>query len=153
MEMAKQIFLMLMIVAIGILVQTVTLLKFNPQVVEHLDKINFQRDVNCNTDFHILIQISYLICLKLSCLIQAFRCRNIPGVFNDAMLIVYSCFIGLIQFGIVFPIYYFEENVVNRSFVLWTSFVINSIFMLILYGRKIIVILFYPKKNTIEYIR
>ena len=51
MEMAKHIFLMLMIVAIGIIVQTVTLLKFDPQVVEHLDKINFRRDVNCNTEF------------------------------------------------------------------------------------------------------
>lgn len=51
--------------------------------------------VYCNTMEEYLIAIGYTIFLKVLCLVQAFRCRRLPSVLNEAMEIVYTCVIAI----------------------------------------------------------
>lgn len=49
----------------------------------------------CNTMDEHHIAVGYTMFLKVLCLVQAFRCRRLPSVLNEAMEIVYSCIIAI----------------------------------------------------------
>jgi len=70
------------------------------------------------------------------------------------MSIVYSVFITVVVSTTMFPIYAFQENeadkVTVRCFVLAISHLLPVI---ILYGKRVFVVLFQKKKNSKEYIR
>ena len=113
------------------------------------------KDVYCNTEEYINIQFGYSMILQLYTAFQAFKCRSLPGPFNEAMSIVYSTLIVIVTYSASFPIYYFLDRIPStQSNVHFTSLSVASLLpMLILYGYKLFVVIFRTKKNTKEYIR
>ena len=112
------------------------------------------RDVHCNTEDYINIQLVYLIVLQLFTAFQAFRCRSLPGPFNEAMSIVYSTLIVIATYSATFPIYYFQHTESTKANVHFLSLSVANIFsMLILYGNRLFIVVFKRKKNSKNYVR
>ena len=112
------------------------------------------RDIYCNTEDYINIQLGYLILLQLFTLYQAFRCRSLPEPFNEAMSIVYSTLVVIATYSATFPIYYFQHTESTKANVHFISLsVANLISMLILYGRRLFIVVFKRKKNSKKYVR
>ena len=113
------------------------------------------KDVYCNTEEFVNIQLGYSMVLQLFTAFQAFKCRSLPGPFNEAMSIVYSTFVVIVTYSVTFPIYYFLQRIPSRqSNVHFVSLSVTSFFsMLILYGHRLFVVVFKSSKNTKEYIR
>lgn len=120
---------------------------------EKIDK-EMIRDVFCNTEDYINIQLGYLIVLQLFTVFQAFRCRSLPGPFNEAMSIVYSTLIVIVTYSVNFPIYYFQHKESNKAIVHFVCLSVANIFsMLILYGKRLYIMVFKKKKNSKDYVR
>ena len=113
------------------------------------------KDVHCNTEDFINIQLGYSMVLQLYTAFQAFKCRSLPGPFNEAMSIVYSTLIVIVFYSVTFPIYYFLQRIPStQSTVHFISLTVASLFpMMILYGNKLFIVIFRKKKNSKEYIR
>ena len=110
--------------------------------------------IYCNTEDYINIQFGYLILLQLFTSFQAFRCRSLPGPFNEAMSIVYSTLIVIATYTATFPIYYFQPLESMKANVHFISLsVANLIPMLILYGNRLFIVVFKRKKNSKNYVR
>ena len=108
----------------------------------------------CNTNSHITIQIVLIILLHLMSTIQAYRGRNLPGPFNEAMPIVYSSFTSIVTYMTYFPFQYLHKDkdikIVARVLIITIA---NLLFVLIFYGSKLYIIILKPKKNTREYLQ
>ena len=112
------------------------------------------KDFYCNTEDYINIQLGYLILLQLFTALQAFRCRNLPGPFNEGMPIVYSTLLVIATYSVTFPIYYFQYMESMKSNVHFISLSVASLFpMLILYGKRLFIVVFKKSKNTKNYVR
>ena len=106
---------------------------------------------HCNTGYHGNVLIGYLTFLQMICLIQAFRGRNLPGLMNDSMVLVYTIFIITMSFAVTIPIVFFVDKQ-DGNFVHSTALLINSATIVsFLYGRKVLIMIFQPRKNTKAY--
>ena len=125
-----------------------------PNVVIHHDHENYVKKIYCNTGSHNNIQIAYLILLHLLSCIQAYRSRNLPEPFNEALSIVYSTFLVVMVYINIFPIYYLQNNIKMRSVVYIMIIPISNIcFLLVFYGAKLHLVLCQSHKNTKEHFR
>ena len=128
--------------------------KLNPRALENRIDEEMIRDVHCNTEDYINIQLIYLIMLQLFTTFQAFRCRSLPGPFNEAMSIVYSTLIVITTYSVTFPIYYFQHMESVKANVHFISLSVANLFpMLILYGNRLFIVVFKGKKNSKNYVR
>ena len=128
--------------------------KIKPEAKEiRMDK-QMVRDIYCNTEDYINIQLGYLILLQLFTSFQAFKCRSLPGPFNEAMPIVYSTLIVIATYSVTFPIYYFQHIESMKANVHFISLSVANLFpMLILYGNRLYIVVFKRKKNSKNYVR
>ena len=128
--------------------------KLKPTVImERMDDESV-KDLYCNTEDYINIQLGYLILLQLFTAFQAFRCRNLPGPFNEGMSIVYSTLLVIATYSVTFLIYYFQYMESMKSNVHFISLFVASLFpMLILYGNRLFIVVFKKSKNTKNYVR
>jgi len=153
-SLAKQFSIIGTIIIIDSVVLLFTILTKRPQVLATFDHGNYLKRLHCNTGHHVNVQILLLILQHLFTTIQAFRGRNLPGPFNEAMPIVYSAFISVVSYTIVFPIYYLQKDINTKIVVHVLIILIAHLCMIcIFYGPKLLVILFVPGKNTAEYLR
>lgn len=119
-----------------------------------LIKEDLHREYYCNTDIHIQAQFILSIVFQLLCLIPAYKSRSLPDVFSEAMSILYTSFITTFSFLMVFPIYYFQQNRVDKTVAMYVGLLVNNGFiLLLLYGKRIYMIIFHSHKNTIEHFR
>ena len=149
-----QFFTVFLYNGIGILLVCVTLHGKTPQVIGHTDLVNYTKDMSCNTDFHVTIQVCYLLFLQISPGVQAFRGRNLPGPFNEAMSIIYTTFVTVVGYSTMVPVYKFQKVYSDKATI--QCFVILLVALLqlnILYGKKIYIIWFRHQKNTKVYVR
>ena len=108
----------------------------------------------CDMDVYVYLHVTYLILLQLVCFVPAFKIRKLPSVFNEAMSIVYTSFIVMVTFMVMCPIFYFQKSSLDKLCILWVTFSINNlIIMILMYGKKVMIILFHPEQNTKEYFR
>ena len=134
-------------------------LNFRPMEIEsvrHDDNGNLQLKLFCDggTDLHISVQVIYQILLQIACLVPAFLGRNLPNVFNEAMSIIYASFVMNVAYVVLFPIKYFQKEMQYRAMVQWIVLNCNAFSLLFfLYGKKLYLVLFKPKKNTKVYFR
>ena len=115
------------------------------------DQSSMVKIMYCNTAFHTDSLFVVLIAFQLVCLVQAFRGRNLPSPMNDAMSMVYAILITTLAFTVYFPISYFQSTV-DKEFIQLVVTLINCcVYGVLLYGRKLYVVLFRAEKNTRTY--
>ena len=132
---------------------TISLYAKPATVSEELILEKFERRYFCNTGDHINIQIILLIAHHLLTTVQAYRGRNLPGPFNEAMQIIYSTFVTVILYLIVFPIYYLSDDVNVKSTVHLLVIPLSDCFFLIaFYLPRLYMVLGKSSKNTKEYV-
>ena len=124
-----------------------------PLVSEQIDLENREKQYLCNTGDHINIQILLLIFHNLLLTVQAYRERNLPGPFNESMQIVYSTFVAVILYVIVFPMFYLSDDVnVQSSVHLLVIPLSDCLFLVVFYFPRLYVVLGNSGKNTKEYV-
>lgn len=141
-----------MLIESGVLLWTVFVR--TPQVLTNIDHSKYEISIDCNTGFHINAQILLIIIQHLFSAVQAYRGRNLPGPFNEAMPIAYSTLIITFAYMIVFPLYYLQrDKFVKRSVQMIILAIAQMLFLLIFYGAKINILLCQRHKNTKSYFR
>jgi len=148
------LFMIFLFNAFGVCISYV-LIQQNPPRVEQALRVDVSvRYLSCSNSEHVNIQIYYLLLLQFLPAVQAFRGRNLPGPFNEAMCIVYTTFTTIIAYSVMVPIYYFQQFDFSKATVqCYILVVTNLVQLVILYGKKTFVILFRPHKNTRKYVR
>lgn len=108
----------------------------------------------CEHELQMILQIVFLVCLQIACFIPAYQGRNLPSVFNNAMVIVYVSFVMLISSLVFFPVYLFQNDPRDKLIVEHLIFQWLGLMQIcFLYWPKLYVILIHPEKNTKEYLR
>ncbi|MEO0685291.1 MAG: hypothetical protein AAFY76_09665, partial [Cyanobacteria bacterium J06649_11] len=110
--------------------------------------------VYCEHDLHIILQMMFLMCLQIACFIPAYQGRNLPSVFNNAMAIVYGCFVMVVCSLVFLPVYLFQNDPRHKYIVEHLTFqCLGLIQVSFLYWPKVYVLLFHPKKKSKLYLR
>ena len=130
-----------------------TMIVSHPKLSVEIDHKTFKMISKCNTSMHMNVQIMLLIIQHLCSAVQAYRGRNLPGPFNEAMQIGYSTLVVSFTYLIVFPLYYLQSNSsIDRAVHMVVLSVAETMFMLIFYGPKAYALLFQQHKNTKAYV-
>ena len=104
-----------------------------------------------NFDIHLLIQISFIIMLALACLIQAYRSKDLPSKYNDAIHVTYAMLNLLLCLFLILLLYLSLSDPSQQLFVIGLLINISNFSLLYWsYGYKIYAILFTKEKNTTE---
>ena len=148
----QQYFTILMIMILGICLSIGTFIYKKLRVVYELDEILLSRYSFCSSQWHLNLQISYVLVLQCFCFASAYRGRNLPGVFNEAMPLIYVSLITTLGFGIMFPIHHFQKDPLTKSGVQWLVIVVNNtLFLVFCYGRKVHFMIFKAGQNNKSY--
>jgi len=140
--------------AIMLLMATLNFKPLEIESVRHDDDLQLKIFCGGGMDLHISVQVIYQILLQITCFVPAFRGRNLPNVFNEAMTIIYASFLMNVAFLVLFPIQYFQKEMRYRAMVQWTVLNCNAFSVLfLLYGKKLYLVVFKPEKNTRAYFR
>ena len=124
-----------------------------PFIVER-DNQNFKLNIWCDTSANVNVSIPYLIMLYILCFIQAYRGRNLPGVYLEAMNVVWQSFVSIVEFGIMIPIFSFQKHGSDVVATEWLFISIHTFTTIsILHGKTVYVLLFRKDINNIEYVR
>ena len=108
----------------------------------------------CDSNLHMSIQLTFQICLQIACFVPGYKGRNLPSVFNEAMVIVYVSFSMVCTSLVVFPIQFFQKDPNDKYLVeMVASHCISLVQLVLIYGTKVYIMLFQPHKNTKEYFR
>ena len=123
-----------------------------PQIVSQSDPKNMVRYLKCNTLANQNILIIFLTCCQIICSVQAYRCRTLPDVMNEAMSLFYSIIVTSVSFGVSFPISYFRQQQIDKEFLGVAVLMINCfVTIFLLYGKKCYIMIFKPQQNTRKY--
>ena len=126
--------------------------QMNAILISKLDTKEMTRNYYCNTEVHQNLQILLLTSCQLMCSTQAYRCRKLPDVMNEAMSLFYTILITSVSFCVSFPISYFRQQPVDKEFVGVMVILLNCyVVLLLMYSKKCYIILFQPFKNTRRY--
>jgi len=124
-----------------------------PKPKTTLDYVNNAREVSCTGGNQITFLISFMIFVQLACVFQAYRCRRLPDYLSETMNILYASFITTVFYVVSLPIYLLRRTqdgeVVHLTVVLVNSLVI----LLLMYAKKVYVILFKSHLNTRHYFK
>ncbi|XP_066923462.1 G-protein coupled receptor family C group 6 member A-like [Clytia hemisphaerica] len=151
---ATDVFLMLVIVVANNLI-LIVLLQTKPLMIRTLiQKRLFLKTSYCGTGSSQNVLIAFAICLHITCFVQAFRGRRLPGAFKETMPIVYGNFIAIVVFIILYPIVFFQKDILQKEAVYWLAITLNmNVLIIFCYFRRIYFAIFRPEINTVEYSR
>lgn len=139
---------------IGAFIAYVCILQVTSNVSARLDMVKLTMDLFCTDGAQVNVQIYYHLALQILPAVQAFRGRNLPGPFNEAMIIVYTTFITIVTYVAMQPIYHFQDVESNKATVQCCTLVlINLVQLALFYWKKVFVVVFQRHKNTKEYVR
>ena len=105
--------------------------------------------IYCDTFAISITQNIYTAAVTLLCMIQAFRARKLPENYNETKFITLAMLCVLLVQLISMPLLASSQSPQEVSLIEGLMIFLSSTFLLlILYGYKVIIILFYPEKNT-----
>ena len=123
-----------------------------PIIGSVLDHVTMRRVHFCVTSSNDDVVGGLLITGQLACLVQAFRARNLPSVMNDSMSVLYAVFVSTVTMAISYPIMHFQPRQSDQDFVRYIVVLLNSfVYVLLLYGKRFVLIVFLPQRNTKSY--
>ena len=108
--------------------------------------------IYCDTMTINISQTIYTSFVALICMIQAFRARKLPENYNETKFITMAMLCVFLVQLISLPLLASRQS--PQAIALTEGIMIcliNSLLLLILYGYKVIIILFLPEKNTSKY--
>jgi len=147
-----QIFTVLVSILIACAIIISVLMRHRSEVMQEVDIKSHSRILYCSTGFHTNIVIVYLLCVQITCMFQAYRCRTLSGYLNGVTSVIYTSFVTSLVFTVQFPIYYFQKSVHSREQVQFAAMTTNSLVVLVLiYTKKVFVMVFRRSKNTPVY--
>ncbi|XP_066923119.1 uncharacterized protein [Clytia hemisphaerica] len=145
-----------LIIVIAIIINTVLniLYFFNSKRVtieaKYFDNL-LTKELYCSNNIMIYIQLLFAAVLSLCSGIQGFRARKLPSRFQETNHVIYSSFISTVVFVAATGVYFSQQSMVNRSFiVLLVTTIYNAAHFILLYGYKTFIIIFRPQVNTRE---
>jgi len=145
----------LVLTSLGIVIVTTAFQ--SPRMIFNENREKLIRIWSCNTGFYIQFQVAFMIFIQLFCFVQAFRARNVPGVYSEAWTILYASFSVFLGFTVFFPVYIFHHKkrlLHEENMAIVLVLVLNFCLLLfVMYGNKVYVILFKAKKNSKSYFR
>ena len=125
-----------------------------PEITKTINHTIYEISLDCNTGFHINAQILLIIIQHLFSAVQAYRGRNLPGPFNEAMSIAYSTLTVIFTYITVFPLYFLQRDLnITRNIQMLILAIAQTLFLFIFYGPKIHLLLCQKHKNTKAYFR
>ena len=148
----QQYVTILILVALSCSLMVVSLTNEDVRILEEIDANLYLKYRFCSSQPHMNVQISFALLLQCFCFASAYRGRNLPGVYSEAMPLIYLSLITTLGFAIMFPIQYFQKDPFTRSSVSWSSIIVNDIlFLLFSYGGKLYFVVFKKYKNNAAY--
>jgi len=140
--------------AIGAFIAYLSISQTHSKVSVQLNLARLTRDMSCTDGAQVNVQIYYHLVLQVLPAVQAFRGRNLPGHFNEAMVVVYITFITVVACVAMLPIYHFQYVESDKATVQCCTLILTNLVQLALfYWKKVFRIVFQPHKNTREHVR
>ncbi|XP_057297749.1 G-protein coupled receptor family C group 6 member A-like [Hydractinia symbiolongicarpus] len=102
----------------------------------------------CHYNLHMVWTMLYLVLLSVMCGIQAFRARNLPDMYNEALLIMYAVFVSSLNFIIMALLSIYSRDEQNPIAFFLIIFFNNLAVLGILYGYKTWMIWLHRMKRT-----
>ena len=150
----QQLFTLVTILLISIFITIVLVVHDRPRVITER-KVNVLLKLNyCSNLRHINVQLGFGMFLQFASFIVAYKGRNLPGIYNDSMTLVYASFITSLSFVVMFTIQYFQKDPLLPPEIAWLTILINiHVYIIFCNAPKICTILFRKEKNTVAYIQ
>ena len=106
-----------------------------------------------NYDTHLFIGIAYIGVIALICGVYAFKARRLPETFNEARYTSFAMFTFLLTWMMFVPIYFSTDSHTERR-VRWCimSLAVTIKLFLLMYMKKLYIIIFRPLLNTKEHV-
>ena len=143
-------FLTITLATIFIILLNVLLHQVKPiTITSYINKSSFTVEDRCNITLHYLLQAIYILVLQFSTGVQAFRARKLPENVNEAKYISFTMFSSALVIILAMPILGSTTTKESSHFAVSVMvFVINSLFLGILYGYKLRIMWFHPEINN-----
>ena len=140
------------------LICTIFYFVFQPVLDEKIERKdnNVVMSFSCGTDFTVLLLIllSYIFAISLTCSIFAFKARKLPENYNEARYTSFAMFSFCLAWMFFLPLYFSMNSSTDKDLTfLIISFLSTFARLGIIYGPKVALILFRPEENTIERFR
>ena len=103
------------------------------------------RQISCNTQVHLDMQLIYIALLSVFCLIQGFRARDLPKYFNETKYIALSMFLTITVIAFKYPIHRSVSPSQKPMIDILTIVLINTSQLGNMYGYKVYKLLFVSK--------
>ena len=143
---------------IASLICTIFYFVFRPEIKTETERKNdgVLISSSCGTNFTVLLLIllSYIFAISLTCSIFAFRARKLPENYNEARYTSFAMFSFCLGWMFFLALYFSMSSSTDKDLTfLIISFLSTFARLAILYGPKVSLILFHPEENTIERFR
>ena len=146
---ATEALLLILSIIISIVFSVICFQNKPPAVLTMLHEDSMKREMYCNTNWHVLIQILYITILLLCCSFQGFRARNLPANFKETQFLTFSSLLSAVSIIVCCVIYFSQTEEHLKTFIIACSVVIILLVnLLMLYGVKVFVILFKSHLNS-----
>ena len=150
----QQILIFMVNAFLGSCILTVLLKGKLPVVLSTINIEQKQQIFYCNNSIQFNVLIAFAICLHLACSYRAYQYRHLPGYLSETTSIAIGSFAVTISFVVMYPISHFQKSQLGVTVVQVLFVAGNNILMyLFMYGYRMYMIIFRPKKNTKHYAR
>ena len=123
----------------------------NDELVGSKKLLNGDLEIFCTNNKEVLAQLIWIAVLIVIVIIQGFRARDLPELYQEAALVKYSSVVEILGIICTVIIYFSQSNENIKTFVLYISaFIMNFTDFVLIYTRRIFFILFRAEKNTKE---
>ena len=152
-QQTTEMIMILVFVIINVVI-TVALEEISPLKIAVSNPVSHIVIRYCDNYSSSVALLIYVMCLQILCGVQSFRGRNLPGKYNEAKYISFSMFQSTILLILSLllrkNIPKLQDSILVQSCLL--SFANLSI-LIMLYGYKLLVVLFRPAENTLHVFR
>lgn len=151
---AIEFLILFLLVALQVILSATFFMVTKPKVVVDVNRHTYIKDVKCNTDLHLDVQLTYILLLSVFCVIQGFRARKLPKYFNDTKYIGFSMFITVILLLLKVPVYYSYTESMYKTFLnMLVISLINLSQLVVMHAHKIYSILNSFNRKSKEFVQ
>ncbi|XP_057310270.1 extracellular calcium-sensing receptor-like [Hydractinia symbiolongicarpus] len=111
-------------------------------------------EVTCANHNLLICQFAYILFLTASCMVQAFRARNLPSYYNEGTKILYASS-SVIFVLIMAALLHTSITDINKKVIQYQvlSWLINFCILFFMFSFKVWVLMFQPQRNNIRVFR
>ena len=136
-------------VVLDLLIFSVTFINRPTEVMFVHHHLEYIKEMTCNNNGDIIVQLTFVLILVLANGIQAVRSRKLPSQFKETTHVIYSSFISTMVLGAVAAIYFLQKKETTKNLVLaFSVLTLNTIHFGLIYCYKVYAMIFKPELNT-----